>query len=437
MLFQLLRKLFLFSLLFYWKSAPAQSFHIQISSEISPFKISVFSINDNQIKLIDSYTSEKNNLDFQLPKSELYSGFYRLQINDSVNYDFIGGCEDSISFQFNPQSFNTSLVISRNRNNRLLLEFKKEYAQLLQMYSVLQNIDLTNVSKEILNEIQISKQNFTIIKSDLIQSYCDKFTCPSFSTLLRMNDDKYADNIKNYLTYYLPLDDSAVIHTTLFSQHIIDFYAKFGSFDEISFKKNTDTLLKYAKNNEQNFLFLQAGLLKLFATVGPQSIFYYMLENNPVEKNPYLDPVVREKMKKYATFKPGTRIELKELTDDKNRSITSKNITKKTKNNLVVFWDPDCSHCKEILPQLAEIKKKTKNLSIITVALSGDMLPWQKTITEMKIESLKNYRITAAWDSPMVKEMLIYKTPFFLLLDQQGSIIAYDIDYPEILNYIK
>jgi hypothetical protein len=284
--------------------------------------------------------------------------------------------------------------------------------------------------------IETSISNYQFYKNELIEYYSSKFDCELFRDLIQMNNTENSNDIQNYLTKFIPLKDSSVIHTTSFNQSIIDFYGKFGQFNQESFEQMTDTILYYAKNNRQNYDFTLNYLFQLFSKVGPQSVFYYLI-NNYYDKNIIQEISIQNKIKNYLRFKPGTEISINEVFDTNNKNFPSNKKLRKNKYNLLVWWDPQCEHCLEIIPELNSFKWEGTIPSIFTIALTEDNLLWQKTIQQLKLNNTRNYIDQKAWESSNTKELLIYKTPFFILLDHKGKIIAYDVDYPEILTFIK
>jgi len=126
---------------------------------------------------------------------------------------------------------------------------------------------------------------------------------------------------------------------------------------------------------------------------------------------------------------------------------------------VLVFWDPDCGHCKKDIPKLAEIHNKSngKEFSVYAVS-SDDSDKWKKFIVENKLNftnvcvpheirqdqdaliklitsgktDLKSLNYTATFD--------VFSTPKYFILDKNKKIVAKQIgaeQLEEVLGKIK
>ncbi|TAF49282.1 MAG: TlpA family protein disulfide reductase, partial [Sphingobacteriia bacterium] len=104
---------------------------------------------------------------------------------------------------------------------------------------------------------------------------------------------------------------------------------------------------------------------------------------------------------------------------------------------LVVFYDPNCGHCKEELPRLDSIyraKWAAQNLKVYTVNIYENELPaWKKFIAEKNLSSdwVHVYQTAAARQAeekaglPNYRQLYdIFKTPTVFLLDKDKRILA-------------
>ena len=116
---------------------------------------------------------------------------------------------------------------------------------------------------------------------------------------------------------------------------------------------------------------------------------------------------------------------------------------------ILVFWDPECGHCKKELPKFAELMKKYKDKGVAVYAVSQDhTAPWKKFITENHFDDFINvavpqdvYKGDQKAAHEYVKQGLtdyaslnyrnyydIISTPRIYLLDKDKVIIAKQIE---------
>lgn len=126
----------------------------------------------------------------------------------------------------------------------------------------------------------------------------------------------------------------------------------------------------------------------------------------------------------------------------------------KSKYTVVVFWDPNCGHCKKEMPKLKTFYEANKNKGVEVFSVSTDFenedwvayvkenkLPWinvsdnpeinknaQKYILEGKT-TLNSLNFRDYWD--------IFSTPQFYLLDENKMIIAKRLNAEQIEGFIE
>ncbi len=93
---------------------------------------------------------------------------------------------------------------------------------------------------------------------------------------------------------------------------------------------------------------------------------------------------------------------------------------------LVVFWEPECGHCKKQVPQLFEevfLKTDPSKLAVMAVYTQTDKEEWLKFLEEHELNGWLN-----VWDPDQVSNFQvnynIRTTPMIYLLDKDKKIIA-------------
>jgi len=130
----------------------------------------------------------------------------------------------------------------------------------------------------------------------------------------------------------------------------------------------------------------------------------------------------------------------------------------KSPYTLVVFWDPDCSHCREVVPKLDSMYRHTwkqqgiKIVGVLTDTIKTDKskMPlvksnWTKYIREHQLEGWVHL-----YQTPQMKETEaknnrpgfrqtydVYQTPTIYLLDEQKRIVAKKINPEQVDEFLQ
>jgi hypothetical protein len=110
---------------------------------------------------------------------------------------------------------------------------------------------------------------------------------------------------------------------------------------------------------------------------------------------------------------------------------------------VICFWDPTCSHCKEVVPKVDSFyqnKWKAKGVQVYGVMVDGGKEAWLKYIRENNLRDwIHVYETTAQKDAvyaagkPSYKQLYdVYQTPILYLLDRDKRIIAKKLTYQQI-----
>jgi len=110
---------------------------------------------------------------------------------------------------------------------------------------------------------------------------------------------------------------------------------------------------------------------------------------------------------------------------------------------VICFWDPTCSHCKDIVPRLDSIYKakwKAEGVRIYGVMVDGGREQWLQFIKDHNLTDwIHVYETAAHADStekagqPSFRQLYdVYQTPILYLLDSNKRIIAKKLSYLQL-----
>lgn len=130
----------------------------------------------------------------------------------------------------------------------------------------------------------------------------------------------------------------------------------------------------------------------------------------------------------------------------------------KSDYSILVFWDPECGHCKKEMPALAEVHKKLKEkgYSVEVYAVSSDhSKKWKEFIKENKMEDFINVGVPQVYfeKQELAREAIqkgntdlkslnyrttfdVFSTPKVFLLDKNKKILAKQLEAEQIETLI-
>lgn len=121
------------------------------------------------------------------------------------------------------------------------------------------------------------------------------------------------------------------------------------------------------------------------------------------------------------------------MADMGGMTVSSKDITSKSKYTFIDFWASWCTPCRAQGRELIPIynKYKSKGFDVIAISLDTDVKAWKKAsqtdgYTWTNLSDLKGF------ESPMSKKYNIIAIPRNLLIDHKGNIIAVDLHGREL-----
>lgn len=130
-----------------------------------------------------------------------------------------------------------------------------------------------------------------------------------------------------------------------------------------------------------------------------------------------------------------------QLRDTSGNFVSTENLP--AKYTFMVFWDPTCGHCREVVPKLGNIYQKHKSEGWVVVALSthDHEKEWKQFIREHPETKgwihLRRGEVTSDEWAYNVKSYFVYASPTIFILDAQRKIIANKIDVEKIEEFLK
>ncbi len=108
--------------------------------------------------------------------------------------------------------------------------------------------------------------------------------------------------------------------------------------------------------------------------------------------------------------------------------------------SLIVFWDPDCGHCKHEVNSLIKWyneNAKKYNVEVYSVCADTNVVKWKKKINEYKIHDWINVDGPRSLTENYHDLYDIISTPTIYLLDKEKKIMAKRLSWSQNTAYIK
>tara|TARA_B100000809_G_scaffold243810_1_gene269176 strand:+ start:9240 stop:10715 length:1476 start_codon:yes stop_codon:yes gene_type:complete len=320
------------------------------------------------------------------------------------------------------------------------------------------NDELTAVGEEINTyRLNVVKENPNLFVSVIFKTMKEP-KAPEFSeiendSLKRLMKYEY---IKNHFFDDVDFSDARINYTPLYHNKIDKYFKSIVYPMPDSIIKEVDMIVNKAKANDEIFKYTVHHLLSYYEKskiMGMDGVFAHIGLNYYTQDLAYwADSVqiekVQDKARKIFPLMIGKQAINLTLLDTSAKNWV--NLTKDVKADytVLVFWDPDCGHCKKELPKLAHYIDSIKtnvdvkvysvssnhnsewkkfivdnNLDFINVAVPKVVYKDQQKATELILSGktdLKSLNYNTTYD--------IYTTPQVYLLDKTKKIIAKKLD---------
>jgi thiol-disulfide isomerase/thioredoxin len=107
---------------------------------------------------------------------------------------------------------------------------------------------------------------------------------------------------------------------------------------------------------------------------------------------------------------------------------------------IMVFWDPDCGHCKKELESLKAFYEENNNdysVAVYSICTDTSLTRWKEKIKEKGIEDFINVNGTRSALGNYQELYDVFATPLIFVLDNEKKIIAKKIGADNVPVFVK
>jgi hypothetical protein len=271
-------------------------------------------------------------------------------------------------------------------------------------------------------------------------------------------DSLYAYNY--YKSHYwdgVSFSDERLIRTPeqIFEGKLNKYYENLVPPVSDSIIKEVDKMLDASSGNKEMFKYLLTHFIQDYINpkyMGLDAVYVHLFEKY-INNNPKVDWFT-DKYKKYMSDRAyslmanliGLPAQDLLMTDTSGKLQTLYEV----KSNYIVlcFWDPTCSHCKEMVPKLDSMyqnKWKKEGVKIFGVMVDGGKAAWLNYIRENNLKDwIHAYETDEQKDEvsnagkPSYKQLYdVFQTPVLYLLDKDKRIIAKKLTYDQVEEVLQ
>ncbi len=393
-------------------------------------------------------------------------GIYIIYMPDQKYFDILIDDEQHFSISANKDNPVESLKVKGNKQEHAFNEYQKYLSSQQKKASTLQtkikdNTDNQNDSleiwksqlKQLTDEINVywddilNKQQGTFL-ANFIKGIRD-VDVPDFKENSNLPDSvirwKRYEYYKEHYFDNIDMEDDRMLRTPYFTNKLETFFTKTVFQIPDSIVKEANRVIEMAADNKEMEKYL---IQYTFNTVNESKVMGMDAAMVSLAERYYLsgyadwvDEEFLTKLEERVTkLKPnliGNKAPDLKLISPNNEYFRLNEVYAKL--TILVFWEPDCGHCKKEIPKLKEEiwdKYGDQGVKIFAVFTQHEKDKWTEFIEEHQLEEWIN-----VWDpynqSNFRNSYDIYSTPAIFVLDENKNIIAKRIGTDQLPGFIE
>ena len=265
------------------------------------------------------------------------------------------------------------------------------------------------------------------------------------------------DNYQFYKTHYwdgITFMDDCVVRTPFFPTKLQRYYREVMPQEPDSIIKDADYKLLLARSSPEMYKYLLNWLTDEYMNpkyMGQDAVFVHLFDKYHSKG---LSPWLNEKQNEAITRRAymlmanlvGEKAANLELLDTANKVSSLYDVN--ADYTVVVFWDPNCGHCKEEVPRVDSFYRaiwKAKNIKVYAVMTEFDESGWKTFINTHQLadwyhvhHTLEMMKADTEGQKPSFKQLYdITQTPTLYLLDKEKRIVGKKLTLQQLNDLLQ
>lgn len=401
--------------------------------------------------------------------AELPRGLYVFVITDKIYFDFVVNNDHRFSMETDYTDPINKMVIKDSPENKLFYQYlvqnRTKYQEIENLQDLYKSLGEPKDSAQYFSD-RISKINKELIKFklDMVAQFPESFTALMIKAMKEpeiLNSDipTLPDGRKDSAAAYrmyknqywegVDFTDARVLRTPVFHNKLKKYFEKIVIQQTDTIIGEIDRMVEKCRPNPEMFKYIIWFTTYTFENseiMGFDKIFVHIVDKYYVTgQTTWVTPDVQEKIiKKSNKIKPlliGKIAPNMIMLDTNNQLVSMHHI--QAKYTMLLFWDPDCSHCEHEIPIIVSFYNENKakyGLEVFAICSDTSMVKMKNAIKKKKMPWINvDGPRTATGDYH--EQYDIISTPVIYLLNERKEIIAKKLAANKIdvflENYIK
>lgn len=433
----------------------------------------------NQKYVLDSAALQPNGEAVFTGAEKLTGGLYLIvDPKKSIFFDILIDKEQQFAVAIDTAGF-TPISITGSQENNFLVAYKTAssfyYRNYQQQQTALASAKTKQDSTVLLGRMNEANENMQRWRDSFVLQQPESYLSLLFRLLkepvysiagAKTKQDTLAAfyKYKNEFWKDVSIADERLLRTPMFEQRLTRYFETAVYRQPDSLKLELDKFILYSRTNKTMFRYYMNRFTNEYMNpkyMGLDVVFLHLFEKyyltNQVDwlEKKDRDLVFNRAYSLYGNIIGEPAAELK-LLDTLNKNVNLYGV--KAPYTLLVFWDPDCGHCKEQVPKidsLYQLRWKKQGVKLIGVLSDGagndevkakeTKTKWTEFIRSHKLNDWMHWYQTIqmraaeqASQTPGFRQSYdVFQTPTIYLLDEQKRIIAKKINPEQVDEFLQ
>lgn len=414
-------------------------------------------------------------------KKHLPGGIYGLFSEEKLLFELLLNQEELVDLETDTEDYINHMKVKKSEENKLFFEHlvlvtkKQEESKPLQERYTAEGVT-DEEKKEITKKLEQVGEEINNYRLSIIEKHPDMLISVIYRTMKEPKAPEYkelSDSLRRVKQYYfvkshyfddVDFADERINYTPLYHNKIEKYFKQLIVPSPDSIINEADIIIAKSKANMETFKYTVHYLLSHYERskiMGMDAVFAHIGLNYYTHELAYwADSTQIEKVQERASKisplligKPAINLSLLDTAGTSWPRLYNV----ESKYTVLVFWDPDCGHCKKEMPKLAHYAdsvKGTYDLKVYAVSSQHDEA-WKKFIRDHKLDFINvAVPMDVYKDQNKATELIIkghtdlrslnyhttydiYSTPQIYLLDRKKRILGKKLDTKLIDEVVK